>query len=63
MAEWFRAPDFNEVTLVQIPLLPLAGVVLGKCLVQLLLANWSASPGWDSSICCFHLFVYLFHCP
>ena len=36
MAEWFRALDFNAVTRVQIPLWPLAGVVLGKCLVQLL---------------------------
>ena len=37
MAEWFRAAlDFNAVTRVQIPLWPLAGVVLGKFLVQLL---------------------------
>ena len=36
MAEWFRALDFNAVTWVQILLWPLAGVVLGKCLVQLL---------------------------
>ena len=33
MAEWFRALDFNAVTQVQIPLWPLAGVGLGKCLV------------------------------
>ena len=36
MAKWFRALDFNTMTRVQIPLWPLAGVVLGKCLVQLL---------------------------
>ena len=36
MAEWFRALDFNAVTWVQIPLWTLAGVVLGKFLVQLL---------------------------
>ena len=36
IAEWFRALDSNAVTQVQIPLWPLAGVVLGKCLVQLL---------------------------
>ena len=35
MAEWFRALDFNAVTRVEIPLWPLSGVVLGKCLVQL----------------------------
>lgn len=34
MAELFRALDFNAVTRVQIPLWPLASVVLGKCLVQ-----------------------------
>ena len=31
-----RALDFNAVTRVQIPFWPLAGVVPGKCLVQLL---------------------------
>ena len=31
-----KALDFNAVTRVQIPLWPLAGVVPGKCLVQLL---------------------------
>ena len=36
MAERLRAVDFNAVTRVQIPLWPLAGVVLGECLVQLL---------------------------
>ena len=36
MVEWFRALDFNAVTRVQIPLWSVAGVVLGKCLVQLL---------------------------
>ena len=36
MAEWLRALDFNAVTRVQIPLWPLAGVVLGKHLVQVL---------------------------
>ena len=36
MAEWFRALDFNAVTLVKISFWSLAGVVLGKCLVQLL---------------------------
>ena len=35
-AEWFRALDFNAVTRVQTPLWPLADVVLGSCLVQLL---------------------------
>ena len=32
MAEWFRALGFNAMTLVQIPLWPLAGVDLGNCL-------------------------------
>ena len=36
MAEWFRLLDFNAVTRVQILLWPLADVVLGACLVQLL---------------------------
>ena len=36
MAEWLKALDFNAVTRVKIPLWSLAGVVLGKCLVQLL---------------------------
>ena len=36
MAEWLRALDFNAETRVQIPLWLLVGVVLGKCLVQLL---------------------------
>ena len=31
-----RALDFNALTRVQMPLRPLAGVVLAKCLVQLL---------------------------
>ena len=35
MAKWFRVLDFNAVSWVQIMLWPLAGVVLGKCLVQL----------------------------
>ena len=36
VAKWFRAPGFNAVTRVQIPVWPLAGVVLGECRVQLL---------------------------
>ena len=34
MAECFKPLDFNAVTWVQIPLWPLANVVLGKRLVQ-----------------------------